>query len=73
MNVLSYKTGNDYYLYFELLVDGKLLCDLVDSQNTHFPYWIVEENMEDYHPHSLEHREPDTFIVYVCNGRGEYG
>lgn len=73
MNILSYKTDSYHYLNFELLVDGELLGDLVGSQNTHFPYWIVEDNLPYFPPLSPENREPDTFIVSVCDGCGEYG
>lgn len=73
MNVLSFKTDNYQYLCFELLVDGEPLGELVGSQNTYFPYWIVEDDLPYYPPHSLEHRESKIHIVSVCDGCGEYG
>lgn len=73
MNILSYKTDDYHQLYFELLVDGEPLGNIIGSQNTYFPYWIVEDNLPYFPPNSPEHREENTFIVSVCDGCGEYG
>lgn len=73
MNTLSYNTNTEDYLTFELLIDGKLLSEVIYSADTHIPYWIIEDNLPYFPPHSPEFRQNQNFIISACDGCGEYG
>lgn len=73
MNVLGYKSDDKQYFSFELLVDGKPLGELTGSQHQNIPYWIFEDDLPYFPPHSPEFRTDEKIrIVTVC-GCGEYG
>lgn len=71
MPTLSYRCTEENGLSFELLVDGEPLGVLIGSQDTAFPYWIVEDGLPRWPPHSPS-EAPDVRIICVCSC-GEYG
>ena len=68
MNVLSYKITEDNGLSFELLVDGELLRELIDSPNGPLPFWLFlsEKDWPAFDTRS-EELASGSRIVTVCS------
>jgi hypothetical protein len=70
MNTLNFRSTDDNGLSFELLIDEEPLGELICVQDLAIPYWIFEDDLPYYPPHSTE-RESDIRIITVCSC-GEY-
>jgi hypothetical protein len=71
MNSLALAVTPDNGLTFELIVDDKPISHWLADGNEGIPYWIVNEGLPTWPPHTAPQAQTQR-IVSVC-GCGEYG
>ena len=72
MNCISVTTGREWFgLYFDLLVDGVPIQDLLHSGDAGIPYWLVQNGLPFYSPERGNIQNSHIRLVAVC-GCGEY-
>ena len=71
MDRLAFHETSNNGLSFELLVNGKPLCEMIGGEEGGIPYWLFEDNLPHYPPFGLS-QDRTRRIVCVCEC-GEYG
>lgn len=72
MNCISVTTGREWFgLYFDLLIDGVPIQDLLHSGDAGIPYWLVQDGLPSYPPGNGDVQNPHVRLVAVC-GCGEH-
>jgi hypothetical protein len=66
MNEISVSTEREWFgLYFDLVVDGKPIQEILNCEDAGIPYWLVTDGIPHY-PADSPNETHDVRLVAVC-------